>query len=160
MKTISLSDKQIHGKGSFGVYFRLSQRTGVKIIKGTGRKQLPDLKSVKIQKVIQEAAIGILAEGPTKKLVWAKYKGLTYVGILQKHITTVKTNNITFNLKKYKDDLIKKHIVYGDLHKKNVLVAPKAYVLIDFDPDTSYYVGSKQVYYTVKNKLVKDLKNN
>lgn len=157
MKTIILNEKQLFSSGRYGLYFRVSQRNGIKIIKGSGVKKLPNLASAKNQKVIQEATIGVLAKSPTKKLVLVKYKGLYYVGIFQTHVRTVKSK-ANFSVEKIKSSLKKKKVVHSDIYVNNVLSTKKGFVLIDFDPDHSYFVGEKTVYYSVKNKLVKELK--
>lgn len=158
MKIINLSKDQLFASGSHGLYFRLSQREGVKIIKKSGCKNIPSLTSEKSQRVFQEATIGLLANGPTKKVVLAFFEGRYYFGILQRHVIEVKSPS-KINLLSVKRSLSKKKVVHGDLHPKNIIQTSKGSVLIDYDPDYAHFVGDKKVYYTVKNKLIKDLKS-
>lgn len=158
MKTIKLSKDQLFASGAHGLYFRLSQREGVKIIKNSGCKKIPSLTSEKSQRVFQEATIGLLANGPTKKVVLALFEGRYYFGILQRHVTSVKTPT-KIDLLRLKRSLAKRQVVHGDLHAKNIIQTSKGNVLIDYDPDYAHFVGDKKVYYTVKNKLIKEAKS-
>lgn len=158
MRLIKVSEKQLFGSGRFGNYFRLSQRMGVKISKIAGyANPALDVTTKKNQKVIKEATIGILAGGPTKELVLVQYKNKFFMGILQKHISG--SMNKSVDVSSLKKDLNKKEVVHGDLHSKNVIVNKSGSHVIDFDPDLSYFVGKKQTYYTVKNKLIKNFRS-
>lgn len=158
MKIINLSKKQLVNSGRFGLYFRLSLRTGVKILKNAGYKEIPDVNSLRNQKIIQEATIGVLADAPTKRLAFVKFEGKYYIGILQRHVAS-RGSSKSADVLKLKKELAKKEVVHGDLQTpKNIINSRNGFVVIDFDPDRAYYVGAKSTYYTVKNKLIKDLK--
>lgn len=161
MKTINLKKNQLVANGAHGLYFKISARTGVKILKKQGTKKIPNLKTVKSQKVIQEATIGVLAKSPTKNLALVKYQNLYYIGIVQTHIVSIKKGKQEFNesvVQKIKKSLAKNQVIHSDIFPNNVFETRKGFVLIDFDPDHSHFVGDKIKYYQVKNRLVKDLK--
>lgn len=158
MKIIKLYKKQIFDKGNFGIYFKISSKYGVKIDKKSGykRKNL-NLKSLKNHKIIQEATIGKIANGPTKSLVIVYFNKKYFLGIKQKHISGYFDNNL--NILEVKKKLRKNKIIHSDLHSKNVILNKNGYNVIDYDPDFSYFVGDKRFYYTVKSSLIKELKN-
>lgn len=159
MEVITLTKKQIHNQGQFGLYFRTSQREGIKISKDSGyQNPILNLNSKKNQKIIKEATIGLLAGSATKDVVLVTYMGKFYLGIRQRHITG-KFDQDT-NISKVKRSLNSKQIIHGDLHYKNIIINKHGPNVIDFDPCLSYFVGPKPVYYTVKNRIIKKIKKN
>lgn len=155
---ISLSTSQLIKSGFFGHYFRVSKTKGVKIYKHGGHKTSKiDLSSKLSQRIIQEATIGILAQSTTKKISVVKYKNKYYLGIIQKHVTN-KIDTNRKDIKIAKSMLFKKDIAHSDLHPGNLLKTKSNIYIIDFDPTYSRFVGKKTTYYTVKNKIIKQLK--
>lgn len=157
MKIIKLTKKQLFDKGNFGLYFKISSKYGVKIDKKSGYKsKYINLNSLKNQRIIKEATIGKIANGPTKELVIVKFDKKYFLGIKQNHIYGHFDENL--NILNVKKKLIKNKVIHSDLHHKNVIINKKGYNIIDYDPDFSYFVGDKKLYYTIKNSLIKDLK--
>lgn len=156
---INLSTSQLIKSGFFGHYFRISKTKGVKIYKHGGYKTTQiDLSSKLSQRIIQEATIGVLAQSTTKEISIVKYKSKYYLGIIQKHVATkIKTNKK--DIKTAKSMLFKKDIAHSDLHEGNLLKTKSNIYVIDFDPTYSRFVGKKTTYYTIKNKLIKQLKS-
>lgn len=158
MKTPVLKVSQIRGKGAHGLYFKQSPSKGVKIT-GKGYESRKTLKSriktsKKLQKVIKEATIGLLAGGATLGVEIVKYQGRYFLGINQRHLSSNK--EVTEKTLKFvKDSLRKKKVLHGDLHFGNVRFFKGLAVAVDFDSDYAIFVGKKNVYYTVKNRLIK-----
>lgn len=160
---ITLSKKQIHDQGRFGIYFRLNRSTGVKILKNKGYKDpqfiLKNIKTnAKLQSSVKEATLGKLADSTTQGLVLVKFNSLYYLGIKQKHIG----GKIILNLgdkdvEAVKKNLKKKNIIHGDLNPRNILKTRRGLTPIDFDAERCFFIGKKAHYYTFKNRLIKKL---
>jgi len=156
-----LKKSQIQNSGLNGTYFRTSQREGIKLFKNSyysPQTLLARIKTRKLQIIIQEATIGKFA-GTTKSLEIIKYNGRYYLGIVQFHRGNPVHLVSSKVLNQVRAKLRQQSIVHGDLHGKNIVRTKKQYYGIDFDPDHSYYVGDKKKYYTVKNNLIKALKD-
>jgi hypothetical protein len=156
MKTINVKSEPIN-EGRYGRYFQLSKSLEVKIYKVRGVNKL-NLKTVQSQRIIQEATIGLLAGSTTKSLVVVIYKGKQYLGILQKHIS-LKSSPISLkDIREAKKSLSKNNVLHGDLHSGNLIKKKSGFIVLDFDPEYAFFIGKKQAYYTVKNRLIKELK--
>ena len=157
MKT--LRDHQIRGKGLSGTYFKVSSSKGVKIIGKGYQSQEILLRRVKtsnrLQNIIKEATIGILANSATKTVEVVKYKKRFFLGIVQNHLTT---KNVSYKIVvEVQKDLRKRKIAHGDLHGGNIRWNKNQAVAMDYDPERACFVGDKRAYYTVKTRLVKKL---
>lgn len=157
----TLLEKQIEGQGKFGIYFKLTPKSGVKILKNSGylSKKI-NLKSQKNQDLIKEVTIGLFAKQLTKGIDVFKYKNKYYLGIVQTHFNSVPKDFTINELKNAKKEIFKNKVVHSDLHDGNLLWNPrsKKIKVIDFQPSFAYYIGDKREYYRVKNGLIKKLK--
>lgn len=159
---IKILKSQFCGKGTSGLYFRISQREGVKIFFRKKHKRpgniLKSLPSESCQEIIREATIGKLAH-VSKRLSIVEFEGFYYLGIVQKHISGRMGNTTPKEVLAIKKGLKAAKIIHGDIHNKNVIRTKNKLVPIDFDSRLSWYFGDKKTYYTVKNGIIKELKH-
>jgi hypothetical protein len=159
-KTLWLEEMEEIGEGSYGTYYRLTQRKGLKLMDRGSRKDI--LLEYNLMQKFSEVTIGRRRITP-KVYSLMKYNVVGYdgetnevYGIEMEHINSDGEYDDTYDAIESANTQFALHgLVYHDYNSENVLDTQKGFRIIDFTPEFIKELPSnKQGRYIVKGETL------
>jgi len=142
--TKMIKNSTYSGNGSFGIYMRISNSKGIKLLYYEFETMKSALDSLYFKEAIEEARL--LEEGKRRysniptcygvRIIW--YERRYRIGIVMQYLEGTVVQNIpdfTIEMRNViKEELKNKGIFHRDLHHENIIFADGKYWVIDFTP--------------------------